>query len=271
MECAEKNAGVSRRSTEFVLPLGATINMDGTALYEAVAAIFIAQVLVMPLSMMDQLTIAITATLAAIGAAGSKDSADSSCSIVLRNVSRQFGGKGYLTDCDSGACLYVWKGYVEVADTVKGATVHVLFREQGDTAWWSAQATAADNPQPGYRRYMFSMSQHLFGPLGMTETGYLPEESLRARAAPTERRKGDWIRGEVHDPRAYRLGGVAGHAGLFSTAEDLAVYAQMMLRRGKYGRTRVLRPKTVERMIAPHAVGGQFRGLGHGWGTAVRV
>ena len=75
MECAEVNAGVSKRSTEFVLPLGATINMDGTALYEAAAAIFIAQAysLIRPdadLTLERQLIIAVTATLAAIGAAG---------------------------------------------------------------------------------------------------------------------------------------------------------------------------------------------------------
>ncbi len=75
MECAEMNAGVSKQSTEFVLPLGATINMDGTALYEAAAAIFIAQAwaVVNPdfsLTLADQAVIAVTATLAAIGAAG---------------------------------------------------------------------------------------------------------------------------------------------------------------------------------------------------------
>ena len=75
MECAETRAGISRRSTEFVLPLGATVNMDGTALYEAAAAIFIAQAfsIVNPdyqLTLVQQATIAITATLAAIGAAG---------------------------------------------------------------------------------------------------------------------------------------------------------------------------------------------------------
>jgi Na+/H+-dicarboxylate symporter len=74
MECAITKGGVSKRSTEFVMPLGATINMDGTALYEAAAAIFIAQIY-FPLSgheltMGTQLIIAITATLAAIGAAG---------------------------------------------------------------------------------------------------------------------------------------------------------------------------------------------------------
>lgn len=70
MECAVTKAGVSKRSTEFVLPLGATINMDGTALYEAVAAIFIAQAIGFELSLTQQVIVAVTATLAAIGAAG---------------------------------------------------------------------------------------------------------------------------------------------------------------------------------------------------------
>ena len=70
MECAVTKAGVSKRSSEFVLPLGATINMDGTALYEAVAAIFIAQAIGFELSMTQQVVVAVTATLAAIGAAG---------------------------------------------------------------------------------------------------------------------------------------------------------------------------------------------------------
>lgn len=70
MECAVTKAGISKRSSEFVLPLGATINMDGTALYEAVAAIFIAQAIGFELGMTQQVVVAVTATLAAIGAAG---------------------------------------------------------------------------------------------------------------------------------------------------------------------------------------------------------
>jgi Na+/H+-dicarboxylate symporter len=86
MECAEYNAGVSRRSVEFVLPLGATINMDGTALYEAAAAIFIAQAFGADLTMANQLTIAITATLAAIGAAGIPEAGLVTMLIVLNAV-----------------------------------------------------------------------------------------------------------------------------------------------------------------------------------------
>lgn len=69
-QCVEENLGVSQPVSSFVLPLGATINMDGTALYQGVAALFIAQIYAMDLSMLDQMTIVLTATLASIGAAG---------------------------------------------------------------------------------------------------------------------------------------------------------------------------------------------------------
>src|SRR5262249_16728071 len=68
---------------------------------------------------------------------------------------------------------------------------------------------------------------HIFAPLGMAETGFRPQGKLKERAAPTQKRAGAWMIGEVHDPRAFALGGVAGHAGLFSTGDDLAVFAQM--------------------------------------------
>ncbi|MCP4891063.1 MAG: dicarboxylate/amino acid:cation symporter [Planctomycetaceae bacterium] len=86
MECAESEAGVSERSTNFVLPLGATINMDGTALYEAAAAIFIAQVIGSDMIVMEQVTIALTATLAAIGAAGIPEAGLVTMLIVLNAV-----------------------------------------------------------------------------------------------------------------------------------------------------------------------------------------
>ena len=104
--------------------------------------------------------------------------------------------------------------------------------------------------------------QHLFQPLGMTQTGYLPATALQQRAAPTEQRDGHWMQGEVHDPRAYALGGIAGHAGLFSCADDLAIYAQMMLQRGAYGNANVLRPATVHAMTRAYSVDGNLRGLG---------
>jgi Na+/H+-dicarboxylate symporter len=86
MECAISKAGVSRRSAEFVLPLGATINMDGTALYEATAAIFIAQAIGVDLSLTQQIVVAVTATLAAIGAAGIPEAGLVTMIIVLNAV-----------------------------------------------------------------------------------------------------------------------------------------------------------------------------------------
>ncbi|MCY2989868.1 MAG: DUF1343 domain-containing protein [Planctomycetota bacterium] len=85
---------------------------------------------------------------------------------------------------------------------------------------------------------------------------------LVRRAAPTERREGRWMHGEVHDPRAYLLGGIAGHAGLFSTAEDLAVYAQMLLGGGTYAGVRVLEERTVALMTSGYPVPKGLRGLG---------
>ncbi|MBT5484953.1 MAG: dicarboxylate/amino acid:cation symporter, partial [Gammaproteobacteria bacterium] len=70
MECVEKNAGVSERTTSFVLPLGATINMDGTALYECVAAIFLAQAYGLEMSLATQFTVVLVALLTSIGVAG---------------------------------------------------------------------------------------------------------------------------------------------------------------------------------------------------------
>ncbi len=85
MECTEE-AGISKRSSEFVIPLGATINMDGTALYEAAAAIFIAQAIGRDLDLAQQATVAITATLAAIGAAGIPEAGLVTMLIVLNAV-----------------------------------------------------------------------------------------------------------------------------------------------------------------------------------------
>ena len=100
MECAEANANVSKRSTEFVLPLGATINMDGTALYEAAGAIFIAQALGLELTMFQQLTIAVTATLAAIGAAGIPEAGLVTMLIVLNAVGLPIEAIGLIIPVD---------------------------------------------------------------------------------------------------------------------------------------------------------------------------
>ncbi len=101
----------------------------------------------------------------------------------------------------------------------------------------------------------------------MKETGYLPPPELKARAATTEQRDGEWLVGVVHDPRAAQMGGVAGHAGLFSTAHDLARYAQMMLGNGRLGDVRILGAATVAEMTRPRNIDGNKRGLGWDMGS----
>ena len=93
------------------------------------------------------------------------------------------------------------------------------------------------------------LHRQVFEPLGMKDSFYRPPKSLLARIAPTEQDKlfrKRLIRGEVHDEHAWVMGGVAGHAGLFSTARDLAVFAQMMLNGGAYGGRRILERRTIQ-------------------------
>lgn len=106
--------------------------------------------------------------------------------------------------------------------------------------------------------------QHIFVPLNMSDTGFNPSSKLSLRCVPTEVLEGQALQGVVHDPRARILGGIAGHAGLFSTADDLAVFAQMLLNRGEFGGIRILSPLSVTRMseVYPHAA---FSGRGLGW------
>jgi uncharacterized protein YbbC (DUF1343 family)/CubicO group peptidase (beta-lactamase class C family) len=116
-------------------------------------------------------------------------------------------------------------------------------------------------------------TSHIFIPLGMTDTSFVPPESWRSRIAPTERcRQLAWpcapaadasvpfLRGTVHDPTARRMENVAGHAGLFSTAADLSLFCRMLLNGGHLGTSRVLAPATVARMIAP-STGAEVRAV----------
>jgi len=99
----------------------------------------------------------------------------------------------------------------------------------------------------------------VYDPLGMNSTMFRPGSSLQTRIAPTEM---PLARGQVHDRNARALGGVAGHAGLFTTAGDLAVFAQMMLDSGMVGGKRFLTDSTVREFTRP---GAGWRGLG--WET----
>jgi uncharacterized protein YbbC (DUF1343 family) len=108
--------------------------------------------------------------------------------------------------------------------------------------------------------------RHVFLPLGMNDTMYQPPTSLIPRIAPTEKdpKTGQILRGIVHDPTARNMGGIAGHAGLFSTGDDLARYCQMMLNMGKLGQSRLFSPRTVEKFTEPQTPSDQpiLRGLG---------
>ncbi|MER7494602.1 serine hydrolase [Streptomyces pharetrae] len=115
------------------------------------------------------------------------------------------------------------------------------------------------------------LHEEITAPLGMHRTRYNPPASWKPWIAATEDARGPWsglerglVWGEVHDENAHSLGGVAGHAGVFSTAWDLAVLARTLLNGGSYGRTRILAPESVELMFTDFntAFPGDEHGLG---------
>lgn len=116
---------------------------------------------------------------------------------------------------------------------------------------------------------------HVFEPLGMKDTMFLPPDALRPRIAPTERCRplawpctdptAPFLRGIVHDPTARRMGDVAGHAGVFSTAADLSILCRMLLHEGRLGAVRILSPATVRRMTSPATPAGMKDVRGLGW------
>jgi len=114
------------------------------------------------------------------------------------------------------------------------------------------------------------VQREIYGPLKMTDTGYLPPTEKLPRIAPTEVVNGTPWRGVVHDPTARHMGGVAGHAGLFTTAADLARYARMLLNLGELDGVRVFKPETVKLMTSvqtPPEISAK-RGLGWDIDTA---
>ncbi len=105
-------------------------------------------------------------------------------------------------------------------------------------------------------------TQHIFAPLKMTRTRFVPPPAWRAKIAPTQYDENEhMLRGVVHDPTARRMGGVAGHAGLFSTADDLAKFAQALLNGGGG----ILAPATVEKMTSPETPPSAPVLRGFGW------
>lgn len=155
-----------------------------------------------------------------------------------------------------------------VVTTRLGARPGALFMYSdlgADILGWVAEAAS------GQRLDRF-LRDRVFGPLGMRNTMFRPADSLRHRIAPTEvyPPRGHALRGEVHDENAYALGGIAGHAGLFSTASDLAIFAQMMLNRGVYNGVRVVADSTVRlftrEVASARALGWEVGAGEHGAG-----
>lgn len=111
------------------------------------------------------------------------------------------------------------------------------------------------------------LAQHVFGPLGMTDTQYRPDSSLFARIAPTERDpwRGRLVHGEVHDENAYALGGISAHAGLFSTAHDLSRLAQAYLNGGELDGARFVKAATIRQFTTVQDSSFSSRALG--WDT----
>jgi CubicO group peptidase (beta-lactamase class C family) len=107
--------------------------------------------------------------------------------------------------------------------------------------------------------------EQIFAPLDMSSTMFNPPKNFLSRIAPTENdttfRK-VLVQGAVHDENAFAMGGVAGHAGLFSTASDLAVFCQMLLNGGIYGHHRLMTRATISQFTAPQVVAGNARTLG---------
>ncbi|HEX4134662.1 MAG TPA: exo-beta-N-acetylmuramidase NamZ domain-containing protein [Bryobacteraceae bacterium] len=111
------------------------------------------------------------------------------------------------------------------------------------------------------------VKQLVFDPLGMKDTTYLPSPALKSRIAPTEMQKdGEILRGVVHDPTARYMGGVAGHAGVFSTAEDLGKFCQMILDEGRGPSGSILfSPATIRKFTTPATPPNQPVLRGFGW------
>jgi Na+/H+-dicarboxylate symporter len=132
MEQAEENLGISKQVSSFVLPIGATINMDGTALYQAVAVMFIAQIYGVPMTIADQITIVLTATLASVGAAGVPSAGIVTLILVLQSV-------GLGTQAQAGIAMIL--GVDRILDMIRTAVnvtgdltvATVIARTEGET------------------------------------------------------------------------------------------------------------------------------------------
>ena len=166
--------------------------------------------------------------------------------VTIRNLITHTSGlpafKAYdliTTDADSMAKLM----FATPLDTLPG--VRMVYSDIG--AWLLGQLVGKVSGEP----LDVYLQHHVFGPLKMTETMYNPPASLYPRIAPTEidPKRGGKVHGKVHDERAYYLGGVSAHAGLFSSGHDLARFARMYLNGGQLDGVRIVNTATIEEFI----------------------
>jgi CubicO group peptidase (beta-lactamase class C family) len=158
-----------------------------------------------------------------------------------------------------------WSGYAEalrrIADErpVRSPGASVIYSDINFQILGELVRRASGLPLDQY------CDRFIFGPLGLKDTGFCPPADLRPRIAPTGLRRGAATAGTVHDPTACRMGGVAGNAGLFGTADDLARFARMMLGGGSLDGVRILAPETVAMMTAPQGPAGRPGARGLAW------
>ncbi|HSB13690.1 MAG TPA: exo-beta-N-acetylmuramidase NamZ domain-containing protein [Bryobacteraceae bacterium] len=159
-----------------------------------------------------------------------------------------------------------WKGYetgirLALADTpVADAGTRFIYSDINFILLGEIVRRVSGNPLPEYA------GEHVFRPLGMKDTMFQPPARLRRRIAPTETVPGHAgpLRGVVHDPTSRYMGGIAGHAGLFTTADDLSRFAGMMLGMGQPESRRIFSPLVVRKFTEPQSPPSQpiLRGLG---------
>lgn len=168
------------------------------------------------------------------------------------------------------AFLPLWRDHPDAASRMQGALTAALVNEPGSTYLYSdlnlialGEAAARVSGTPLDQLVARDVTE----PLGMVDTGYNPDPALKPRIAATEEQTvpaRGVVWGEVHDENAWSFGGVAGHAGVFSTADDLAVLAQTMLNGGSYDGERILTETSVQQMITNELP--QFPEDAHGLG-----
>jgi len=147
IDCIENGVGVSRRTSSFVLPLGATVNMDGTALYECTAAMFVVQLFGIDLTFAEQVLLVITALLTSVGVAGVPSASLVAIIIILQALEQQLAARGIVAPLMSGlALILVFDRVIDMARTVVNITSDscatvVAARWMGETHFFEAKST----------------------------------------------------------------------------------------------------------------------------------